>query len=62
MMLILGTIELAPIVSSVILKTVYLSDLKKAIEIDKNFIESAKQDKDFENIRNDERFKALIMK
>jgi hypothetical protein len=36
--------------------------LKKAIEIDKEYIESAKEDKDFESIRNDERFKALIMK
>ena len=39
-----------------------LVDLKKAIEIDKNSIESAKEDKDFESIRNDERFKALITK
>jgi hypothetical protein len=35
--------------------------LKKAIELDKGFyLELAKQDKDFESIRNDERFKALI--
>ena len=39
-----------------------LSNLKKAIEIDKNNIELAKEDKDFESIRNDERFKDLIMK
>lgn len=39
------------------------SDLKNAIEIDKDVIELAKQDKNcFENIRNDERFKALAMK
>jgi tetratricopeptide (TPR) repeat protein len=39
-----------------------LADLKKAIESDKEYIESAKQAKDFEIIRNDERFKDLIMK
>jgi tetratricopeptide (TPR) repeat protein len=39
-----------------------LADLKEAIEIDKEYIESAKQEKDFESIRNDDRFKALIMK
>ncbi len=39
-----------------------LEDLKKAIELDKKYIESAKQDKDFESIRNDERFKALVIK
>lgn len=38
-----------------------LDDLKKAIGIDKNYIELAKQDKDFGGIRNDERFKALVM-
>jgi hypothetical protein len=38
-----------------------LADLKKAIEIDKEeYIESAKQDKAFESIRNDYRFKKLI--
>ena len=39
-----------------------LADLKKAIESDKEYIESAKQAKDFEIIRNDDRFKDLIMK
>jgi hypothetical protein len=39
-----------------------LADLKKAIGIDKKYIELAKQDKDFESIRNDEMFRALIMK
>ncbi len=39
-----------------------LADLKKAIEIDKELIELAKQDKGFETIKNDERFKALVMK
>ena len=39
-----------------------LSDLKKAIAIDKEYIDSAKQANDFENIRNDERFKDLIVK
>src|SRR5215213_1404265 len=38
-----------------------LADLKRAIGIDKNYIELAKQDKDFGSIRNDERFKALVM-
>ena len=37
-----------------------LAALKKAIELDSTCIESAKQDKDFDSIRNDERFKALI--
>jgi tetratricopeptide (TPR) repeat protein len=37
-----------------------LADLKKAIEIDKECIGLAKQDEDFESIRNDERFKALV--
>jgi hypothetical protein len=36
--------------------------LKKAIEMDKNNIELAKQEKDFASIRNDKRFKALVMK
>lgn len=39
-----------------------LADLKKAIEMDKEYIELANQDKGFESIRNDERFRALIMK
>jgi tetratricopeptide (TPR) repeat protein len=39
-----------------------LSDLKKAIEIDKGFAELAKEDKAFEAIRNDEHFKALIIR
>jgi len=38
-----------------------LADLKKATELDKNNIELAKLDKDFESIRNEERFKALVM-
>jgi tetratricopeptide (TPR) repeat protein len=38
-----------------------LLDLKKAIEIDKEqFVKLAKEDKDFESIRNDDRFEALI--
>jgi tetratricopeptide (TPR) repeat protein len=37
-----------------------LSDLGKAIEINKKYIELAKQDKDFDSIRNNERFKDLI--
>ena len=37
-----------------------LASLKRAIEIDKKYIELVKQDKDFESLRNDERFKALI--
>ncbi|HEU4824266.1 MAG TPA: tetratricopeptide repeat protein [Nitrososphaeraceae archaeon] len=39
-----------------------LVDLKKAIEIDKSIIHLIKQEKDFESIRNDRRFRALIMK
>jgi tetratricopeptide (TPR) repeat protein len=38
-----------------------LASLKKAIKIDKKYIEIAKQDKDFESLRNDERFKALTV-
>jgi hypothetical protein len=38
-----------------------LADLKKAINIDRKFIELAKQERDFESIRNDERFKTLVM-
>jgi tetratricopeptide (TPR) repeat protein len=37
-----------------------LADLKRSIELNKRQIELAKQDKDFENIRSDERFKDLI--
>jgi tetratricopeptide (TPR) repeat protein len=37
-----------------------LADLKKAIEIDEKYVELAKQEKDFESIRNNERFKALV--
>jgi tetratricopeptide (TPR) repeat protein len=37
-----------------------LADLKKAFEIDENYIKLAKQDKHFESIRNDEKFKALV--
>jgi len=38
-----------------------LSDLKRAVEIGgKKYIELAKQDKNFENIRNDEGFKAIL--
>jgi tetratricopeptide (TPR) repeat protein len=37
-----------------------LTDLKKAVEIKESYIEMAKEDKDFESIRNDDRFKALI--
>jgi tetratricopeptide (TPR) repeat protein len=38
-----------------------LTDLKKAIEIDKEkYVKLAKEDRDFESIRNDDRFKALI--
>ncbi len=38
-----------------------LIDLKKSIELNKDkFIKLAKEDKDFDSIRNDERFKALI--
>ena len=38
-----------------------LVDLEKALELDKeNYLELAKQDKDFESIRYDERYKALI--
>jgi tetratricopeptide (TPR) repeat protein len=37
-----------------------LADLKKAVEINKDYIRIAKQDKDFESIRDDERFKALV--
>jgi len=36
--------------------------LRKAIGIDKRFIESAKEERDFANIRNDERFVKLIGK
>jgi tetratricopeptide (TPR) repeat protein len=38
-----------------------IQDLKKAIELDKKCIEKAKQDKDFETIRNDDRFKKLFI-
>lgn len=38
-----------------------LVDLKEALEIDKEgYIELAKQEKDFEGIRDDDRFKKLI--
>lgn len=37
-----------------------LADLKKAIEIDKKYMELAREDEDFESIRNDERFKASV--
>ena len=38
-----------------------LGDLKYAIELgESEYIELAKQDKDFESIRDDERFKKLI--
>jgi tetratricopeptide (TPR) repeat protein len=37
-----------------------LADLKNAVEIDKANMELAKQEKDFESIRNDERFKDLV--
>ena len=38
-----------------------LSDLKNAVEMGKKaYIELAKQDKNFDSIRNDERFKLLI--
>jgi hypothetical protein len=38
-----------------------LVDLNKAIEIDKSYIESVIEDKDFDSVRMDERFKALIL-
>jgi tetratricopeptide (TPR) repeat protein len=39
-----------------------LSDLKKAIEIDKKYyVKLAKKDKRLDSIRNDKRFRALIM-
>jgi hypothetical protein len=34
--------------------------LKKTFEIDKRAVEAAREDKDFDGIRNDERFKALL--
>jgi tetratricopeptide (TPR) repeat protein len=37
-----------------------LADLRKAIEINRFWTELARQDKDFDSIRNDERFKAVI--
>jgi tetratricopeptide (TPR) repeat protein len=37
-----------------------LVDLKKAIEIDKSYIESTIEDKDFDSVRIDEKFKALF--
>jgi tetratricopeptide (TPR) repeat protein len=37
-----------------------LEDLKKAIEIDREYIKIAKEDKDFDSIRSDDRFKALV--
>jgi hypothetical protein len=37
-----------------------LADLGKAIEIDRDWTELAIQDKDFDSIRNDKRFKAVI--
>jgi tetratricopeptide (TPR) repeat protein len=37
-----------------------LADLGKAVEINKDIIEFAKQDKSFEAIRNDERFRKLV--
>jgi tetratricopeptide (TPR) repeat protein len=37
-----------------------LEDLKKAIEIDTVWIDSAEKDEDFESIRNDERFKRVV--
>jgi tetratricopeptide (TPR) repeat protein len=37
-----------------------LEDLRKAIENNKEYIKSAKEGQDFESIRNDDRFKALI--
>jgi cell fate (sporulation/competence/biofilm development) regulator YlbF (YheA/YmcA/DUF963 family) len=37
-----------------------IADLKKAIELDPKYLELAKTDSDFDSIRNDDRFKALI--
>jgi tetratricopeptide (TPR) repeat protein len=37
-----------------------ITDLKKAIELDPKYLEQAKTDSDFDNIREDDRFKALI--
>ncbi len=38
-----------------------LADLRRSMELDRDkFIKLAKEDKDFDSIRNDERFKALI--
>ncbi|WP_198013406.1 tetratricopeptide repeat protein [Thalassoporum mexicanum] len=37
-----------------------IADLKKAIELDPKYLEMAKNDPDFDNIRNDDRFKQLI--
>ena len=37
-----------------------LKNLEEAIRLDKTYMESAKTDKDFDSIRNDERFKKLI--
>lgn len=36
--------------------------LKRAIEIDKKFVKMAGKEKDFEKLRNDERFKELLKK
>lgn len=37
-----------------------IASLKKAISLDKDFVESARTDKDFDNIRDDPRFKKLL--
>jgi tetratricopeptide (TPR) repeat protein len=37
-----------------------LADLKKAIDINKEYIEMARQDEDFDYIKDDQRFKALL--
>jgi len=38
-----------------------LKNLEQAIRLDKSYIESARTDKDFDSIRNDKRFKKLIL-